>query len=858
MHFALRKPFIAGIFFAFISSLSVALVMAQTDDPAEIHDIARILPRTVLPTDAAYEPGVVLVKFQEDAVAASVADLALSLAVQIEDAHAVSALPNLYAVTVQVGAEEEVAAALAAHPQVLLAEPDYVYHTLETPNDPLYDRYQWNLQHIRADAAWDQTTGSTDVIIAILDTGADLNHPDLVQNLVAGYDFVSDDADPGDDEGHGTHVASIAAATGNNGVGLTGVGWQTKIMPIKVLDGDGRGASSDIAEGIIWAVDHGADVLNLSLGSTRYSETINAAVQYAYGHGVLVVAASGNYYASGNPTVYPAALNNVLAVAAVNDVDRHASYSSSGSYVDLAAPGGDPVNASDNDIRHWIPGAYLRSTGLAYGWLVGTSQAAPHVAGLAALLLAVDPSLTVDQLQSLIKNSAVDIESPGWDELSGYGRVDAAAAIGALLVSVPTPTPSPTATATPAPTATNTPNPVLHTNEELRINSTITNRQSDAAIMADQMGELNVIWRDDRSGAAQIFSARLPVAAPSWGPNFNVTGNTSAADSQSLSAPALGVDGQGNLHAVWLSVDAAGRGTLYHSIQWLGTTAWENLATIDAGFQPNMETAPALTVSADDTLTAAWTAAAENAEAQPSALILWSRRNPNTAQWQEAAPLHVDANVEQCDVVLVDTAQHVYAAWSARGAGTASLKVAALRHDEDSWSSPTTAMPLNPALDTHHPDLAITADGTLVLVWSDVWDHEQGQEIFVISRSPDQGVWTTPTRVNTGSGNTQRSPHLAVSTAGMALVWSEDRDDTGDVFVAWSDGDLAQWTPGRRVNQDVSNMLQEDADVALDAYGNTTVVWSDFRTGDAGPEIYARFISTTSRFQVYLSQIAPR
>jgi subtilisin family serine protease len=280
-----------------------------------------------------------------------------------------------------------------------------------------------------------------------VDTGVDLTHPDLVNKIVPGYDMHNNDADPSDDEGHGTHVASIAAASSNNGQGIAGMSWGARIMPIKVLGADGSGRSSNVASGIIWATDNGARVINLSLGGANYSTAVQNAVNYAHNRGVLVVAAAGNHYKKGNPTTYPAAYANVLAVAATNDRDGHASYSSSGSYVDVAAPGGDPSGSSDSNSRSWIPGAYWRGSGVSYAWLSGTSQAAPHAAGLAALLLSLNPNLTPGQLQQIITSTAVDVQAPGWDEFSGHGRIDVKAALNAAASIAAAPPP----TATPVP-----------------------------------------------------------------------------------------------------------------------------------------------------------------------------------------------------------------------------------------------------------------------------------------------------------------------------------------------------------------------------------------------------------------------
>lgn len=290
------------------------------------------------------------------------------------------------------------------------------------PNDPRYASYQWNLPQIRAPYAWAISTGSADVIIAVVDTGVDLDHPDLAAKVVTGYDFVNADNDPNDDEGHGTHVAGIAAARTNNSQGVAGVSWGAKIMPVKVLDSEGSGSYSRVADGITWAADRGARIINLSLGGKSSSSTLQNAVDYAYNRGALVVASAGNHYQEGNPVIYPAAYPHVLAVAATGDQDEHARYSETGYYVDVAAPGGNPSSSWDTNPDHWIMSTYLYG---GYAQVSGTSQAAPHVSGLAALVWSVTPSLSNDQVERIIEETAVDLGDAGRDDVFGHGRIDA-------------------------------------------------------------------------------------------------------------------------------------------------------------------------------------------------------------------------------------------------------------------------------------------------------------------------------------------------------------------------------------------------------------------------------------------------
>lgn len=304
--------------------------------------------------------------------------------------------------------------------------------TTAVPNDPYYQTYQWNMKMVNAESAWGLSKGDN-VIVAVVDTGIDLGHPEFAGKLVPGYDFVRDDSEPDDEDGHGTHVAGIVGANTDNNQGVAGMGWNVQIMPLKVFDNTGFATDSDVADAIRYAADNGARIINLSLGSPNDSQTIRDAIQYARNKGVLVIAASGNEYKNGNPPIYPAAIPEVLAVAAVDDQQQHASYSSTGSYVDVAAPGGDPTDQFDSTVTHWIWSTFPRTMAgipaIGYNGMSGTSQAAPLVSGLAALIWSKNPSLTADQVASIIINTATDLGTPGKDDFFGYGLVNAATAV---------------------------------------------------------------------------------------------------------------------------------------------------------------------------------------------------------------------------------------------------------------------------------------------------------------------------------------------------------------------------------------------------------------------------------------------
>ncbi len=323
----------------------------------------------------------------------------------------------LNALVVEVPASQlDAALALFRHdPNILYAEPDGIVQATFTPNDPEYPVHQYGPQIVEADKAWDITKGDPGIVVAVVDTGVDYTHEELTGKVVLGYDFVNDDADPMDDNGHGTHVAGIIAAATNNGVGVASVGYNTRVMAVKVLNASGSGFYSTVAQGITYAADHGARIINLSLRGTVSSPILEDAVTYAWNKGVLVVAAAGND--GSNMLVYPAAYPHVVAVSATDWNDNRWSLSNYGDYVDLAAPGVGIVSTD------WAGGVG------PYAARSGTSMAAPHVAAVAALALAVNPNLTNAELESLLTTTADDKGDPGWDPYYGAGRVNAYRAV---------------------------------------------------------------------------------------------------------------------------------------------------------------------------------------------------------------------------------------------------------------------------------------------------------------------------------------------------------------------------------------------------------------------------------------------
>jgi thermitase len=317
------------------------------------------------------------------------------------------------ALTVDVRPDEvtEAAAALRSDPAVRYVEVDQVATTAQAPDDPSYPE-QWSLPLTKVNRAWDSTTGSAAVTIAVVDTGVK-PVTDLAGRLLPGYDFVNNDTNPADDEGHGTMTAGVLAAAGDNGIGAAGICWSCRILPVKVLGADGSGLYSDIAEGIRYAADRGAEIINMSLGGSVDSQVLRDAVSYAVGKGSLVIAAAGN---DGKSTKhYPAAIANVLAVGASTDADTRYSWSNYGSsWVDLAAPGCNLSQGTNGLVDQFC----------------GTSSATPFVAGVAGLLASATPAPTAAQIRTALTSSASGL--PGSWVSATSGRVDAAGALDAL------------------------------------------------------------------------------------------------------------------------------------------------------------------------------------------------------------------------------------------------------------------------------------------------------------------------------------------------------------------------------------------------------------------------------------------
>jgi subtilisin family serine protease len=350
-------------------------------------------------------------------------------------------------------------AALQADPEVEYAQREQLAQANFIPNDPYFSSTgswgqsyadEYALHYIQCSNAWDTAIGQG-IVVAVVDTGIDYNHPDIAGNIwmntneipgngidddgngyiddVRGWDFVGTsyqspvpDNDPMDPNGHGTHVAGIIAATGNNSLGIIGVSWGVQVMAVRGLDNNGIGTDAELASAVTYAANNGADVINNSYGGKGFSQVLLDAVNYAHGLGAVLVASAGNDSAR-DEGYFPASYPNVITVAASSAHDGRTPYSNWGTKIDVAAPGDDILSLRAAGTS---PGSIV---GTNYMRLSGTSMAAPHVAGLAALILSEQPGLSSEQVRQIIRVSAQDLLPPGVDIYTGWGRINAAAAL---------------------------------------------------------------------------------------------------------------------------------------------------------------------------------------------------------------------------------------------------------------------------------------------------------------------------------------------------------------------------------------------------------------------------------------------
>ncbi|MBU1890713.1 S8 family serine peptidase [Patescibacteria group bacterium] len=405
------------------------------------------LAQPILAAPPAYVKGEVLVQFSPSPQASSTAITSrfnVSSAKQLTS----SAQPFYKLSLAEHESVEQAISRFNQDSTVINVQPNYIYRTTAfSPNDALYS-YQWNFEQINVASAWEYDTdeplygGDEDIMVAVLDTGVAYEDygdytqaPDMSEtNFTAGYDYVNSDSHPNDDNGHGTHMAGTIAQTTNNALASAGIAFNTTIMPIKVLAGNGEGTSDVIIQGIQYAMDNGADVINMSFSSSENNDqAYSAIVAEASDQGIIMVAAAGN--SGGSSLQYPASDDHVIGVGATRYDETRPDYSNYGAGISLVAPGGDiDVDQNNDGAPDGIPQQSF--TGMASGpldfgefdniWVEGTSSSAAHVSGAVALLLA--HGVPAEGILEVLQSTAQDLGSTGYDNLTGYGLLDLEAA----------------------------------------------------------------------------------------------------------------------------------------------------------------------------------------------------------------------------------------------------------------------------------------------------------------------------------------------------------------------------------------------------------------------------------------------
>ncbi|WP_426337960.1 S8 family serine peptidase [Pseudoduganella sp. S-14] len=448
---------------------------------------------------------------------------------------------NIHVIEVAHGSEKAITAKLKNNPHFKFAELDQRVAVSATANDP-YLGSEWHISKIGANTAWDNTQGSG-VTIAILDSGMDAAHPDLAANAVAGYNAYDNNTNTADVCGHGTKAAGSAAATINNTAGVAGVAGQAKIMPVRIAynsSGTCYAYFSTMASGVTWAADHGARVVNISYANVPTSSAVQSAANYLKGKGGLLFVSAGNYNRDEGFTP----TDTMIPVSATDSYDNRASFSSYGAFVALAAPGA---------------GIYTTVQGGTYGAVNGTSFASPVAAGVAALVMAANPSLTADQVKNILFTTAVDLGTAGRDIYFGYGRVNASAAVAAAKAAPAPDTTAPTvAIANPLAGSTvsglvsvgvNAADNVGVARVDLKVNGTV--------VASDIAGPYAFSW--DSSSVANGMNNLVAIAYDAAG---NVATSSTVSVNVSNAAPALVADTTAPVLAITNPTSGAVSGTV--------------------------------------------------------------------------------------------------------------------------------------------------------------------------------------------------------------------------------------------------------------------------------------------------------
>jgi hypothetical protein len=404
-----------------IKSILITLTLAAV---ASAQQTAERRPGTIRPAETLSAPDRLLVQHRVGADEGAI-QRAFSVHGAVVNRH--HADLHVSVLNVDAARRDEIQKSLEATGLFNFVEPDYLARVEATPNDPAYSS-EWHLAAIQAPGAWNYTVGSAAIRVGMIDSGVDGTHPDLIPNLIGGYNFLTGTTNTSDTMGHGTTTAGTVAAAGNNGIGAVGVEWTSAIMPLVVVDSTGTASYSNIANAITYAANNGVRIVNISIGGTSSSSTLQSAVTYAWNKGTVVFASAGN--GGLNAPYYPAGCQYAVAVGATDQNNNLASFSNYGSFLSVVAPG---------------VSVYTTAEGGGYEYGSGTSYSSPIAAGVGALMLSYSPSLSASALVSRLEQTATDLGTAGFDSTYGWGLVNATSAVSGLTYTPPPPAVSITA-----------------------------------------------------------------------------------------------------------------------------------------------------------------------------------------------------------------------------------------------------------------------------------------------------------------------------------------------------------------------------------------------------------------------------
>ncbi|MBI2906269.1 MAG: S8 family serine peptidase [Chloroflexi bacterium] len=756
-----------------LAALVIALFWFPSELPAaQPPDWTAGAPTKAVPlAPGDFVPGQVLVKFKPSTLAGAIT--ALTASHGMKEQQRIDEL-DVRILSVAEGQEMQAVAKLSASSLVEYAEPNLLRRSVFTPNDPYYADRQWNLRIINMPEAWEISRGSSDVRVAIVDSGLDLNHADSPVYRSSGYNYVSGNYDVSDSAGHGTFVAGIIAAETNNSIGVASIAPGVRVVMYKEENpATGTLPVSAVASAIANAANNGAKVLNLSLGSPRSSTTESSAIDYAWSKGVLIVAAAGNCgrgassdCTSSGQIEYPAAYANVLGVGSTTAEDRLADHSTRNSTVDVVAPG---------------QSVYGLRAGGGYTSGSGTSFAAPHVSALAGLIWSVKPSLTNREVGDIIVGTSDD-QYPG---MLGYGRgrINAYAALVKAGGRAISPTATPTATRTLTPTATRTPTPSP--------TGTSVSPPSGA---------------DNAQALTGPFNYTLdPEQRVDFVLKFKNTGATTWRSSEGYAVKNVERGTTGNLG----SCDGLQPGGDCSWNWWVkaGTTPGSY------GYRYRMYRGD---VGFGDTISVTWTVRGSiSISPTPTATPTATGVPTNVTN------LSQNSGESSYPAVATDVSGNVHVAWLDNTSGN--LEIFYRRWSGSAWS-PTENLSQNSGR-SEDPAVATDASGNVHVAW---WDKTSGNYEILYRRWSAGGGWSATENLSQNSGESSYPAVAAVGAGNVHVVWYDNTSGNTEILYRRWNG--SAWSTTENLSQNSGR--SEDPVVAADPRGNIHVVWDDNTSGN--------------------------